>query len=74
MHIFCDIQTNYIPGLLITNSIAPSGKASRPEQTSAKYPPPPAPGIFHARTPGIAEYLSIYSCTPGWIIAGNIAI
>ena len=59
------ISINYIPGLRITNSIAPSGNALRPEQTRARYPPPPAPGIFQARTPGIAEYLSMYSCTPG---------
>ena len=34
---------------------------------------PPAPGIFHARTPSMEPYRSIYSGTPGWTMAGNIA-
>ncbi len=40
--------------------------------TSIRWPPPPAPAIFHARASGL--HRSIYFRTPGWIMAGNIAV
>ena len=88
MYMYCWNLVSFIMSytLRMCSSMASSCSAANRFESSttrARYPPPPAPGIFHAITPGMLPYLSmagrtlaswhIFPSTDGSIMPGNIA-